>query len=152
MDGYISQNVAQQRLDPYHSDPIVNSDDPPDQEVTNDTAVALFQTPINTPGDALHLLLEASGRSEDFHEQGKTAQVPRDRNRANPDKHRFTRPEPIEPRVGQGQTNIDPAIASHGLNNVIDPDVSRETLRIWSRLRFVRAGWLTAREAMSYVN
>lgn len=152
MDGYNPQNTAQQRLDPYYTDAIVSSDEPQDQEVTNDTAVALFQTPINTPGDALHLLLEASGRSEDFHEQGKKIQSPRDRNRGTSGKHHFTRPEPIEPRVDQGQTNIDPAIASDGLNTVISPDVSRDALRIWSRLRFVRAGWLTAREAISYVN
>lgn len=127
-----------------------------DQEVTNETAAALFQTPINTPGDALHLLLEASGRSEDFqlqnNAQSTLGQSPRDRKPMISGNLNFVRPEPIEPPVDQGHiANLDPAIASDVLNNT-SSDSSREALRIWSRLRFVRAGWLTAKEAMSYVN
>lgn len=152
LNGYNSQNASQQRLDPYYTDATASNDEPQDQDVTNDTAAALFQTPINTPGDALHLLLEASGRSEDFHEQENLTQSPLDRNLGSARTHHFTRPEPIESRADRGQTNIDPAIASDGLNNVNTTDVSREALKIWSRLRFVRAGWLTAREAMAYVN
>lgn len=127
-----------------------------DQEVTNETAAALFQTPINTPGDALHLLLEASGRSEDLqlqnNAQSSLDQCPRDRKPIASSKFHFARPEPIEPPVDQGHiTNLDPAIATDGLNTT-NTDSSREALRIWSGLRFVRAGWLTAKEAMSYVN
>lgn len=127
-----------------------------DQEVTNETAAALFQTPINTPGDALHLLLEASGRSEDLqlqdNAQDTLSQSPRDRKAITSGKFRFARPEPPESPVDQGHiANLDPAIASVRLNNN-STDSSSEALRIWSRLRFVRAGWLTAKEAMSYVD
>ena len=154
---YNPEHGSARRSESFYTDPIVGNDEPgQDQEVTNETAAALFQTPINTPGDALHLLLEASGRSEDFHlqnnAQGALSQSPGDRKSITSGKFHFARPEPIEPPVDQGHiANLDPAIAIDGLNNT-NTDGSREALRIWSRLRFVRAGWLTAKEAMSYVN
>lgn len=157
LDGYNPENGPGRRSDSFYTDPIAANDEPgQDQEVTNETAAALFQTPINTPGDALHLLLEASGRSEDFqlqkNAQSALSQAPRDRKSLTSGKFHFGRPEPIEPPVDQGHiANLDPAIAIDGLNN-ISADGSREALRIWSRLRFVRAGWLSAKEAMSYVN
>ncbi|KAI4107153.1 MAG: hypothetical protein L6R37_001854 [Teloschistes peruensis] len=90
------------------------------QEVANETAAALFKAPINTPGDALHLLLEASGRSENFQHQGgddgENQQIT-----PSPELHslshtRFTRPgRPASVRYQK--ENIDPAIASkHGLD------------------------------------
>lgn len=47
---------------------------PGDQEVTNETAAALFQSPINGPADALHMLLEASGRTGDLQRQTSSGQ------------------------------------------------------------------------------
>ena len=131
-----------------------------DREVTNETAAALFQSPINMPGDALHLLLEASGRSEDMNRQQKGRQS----NQHDPamGKHLMA---PQKDHDGQGQfaglapvlqgqpANIDPAIIT---GNVPNPDKSTfdsyGATNVWSRLRFVRAGWLTASEAMSYIN
>lgn len=157
LDGYNPEHGPARRSDSFYTEPIVGNDEPgQDQEVTNETAAALFQTPINTPGDALHLLLEASGRSEDLqlqdNAQSTLSQSPQDRKAITSGQFHFARPEPPEPPVDQGHiANLDPAIASVRLNNN-STDSSSEALRIWSRLRFVRAGWLTAKEAMSYVN
>lgn len=133
-------------------------EDGQDQEVTNEAAAALFQTPINTPGDALHLLLKASGQSEEiqrreFSDQNGTRRSQRKQQHAVA----TDGIAPIEPNIQQqsrfsGYTaNLDPAIAQnrhhHGL---LSPP--KEALQIWSRLRFVRAGWFTAREAMSYID
>ena len=54
----------------------------------------------------------------------------------------------------QDTMNIDPAIAGDmGAAGSEDNSNSlREKLKIWSRLRFVRAGWFTAMEAMSYID
>ena len=131
-----------------------------DREVTNEAAAALFQSPINMPGDALHLLLEASGRSEDLNRQQK---------RRHSNQHGSTVGKdlavPQKFHNGQGQyckiapvlhgqpTNIDPAII---IGNMPESDSTTSDLHgainAWSRLRFVRAGWLTAAEAMSYLN
>ncbi|KAL8664637.1 MAG: hypothetical protein Q9202_002907 [Teloschistes flavicans] len=112
------------------------------QEVANETAAALFKAPINSPGDALHLLLEASGRSETFQHQGsgdgENPQIT-----PSPELHslghtRFTRPgRPASVRYQK--ENIDPAIANSGLRYLPDPPVITTALRTWSRLRFVRA-------------
>ncbi len=142
-----------------YAEAIVGRDKPgQDQEVTNETAAALFQTPINTPEDALHLLLKASSHSKDLelqitHEEGNPQSPPDSKPGNSSENYHFAGPAPIEPVAdGAHLANIDPAIASGGLNNFITDDSPPETLRIWSRLRFVRAGWLTAREAISYID
>ncbi|KAL8674981.1 MAG: hypothetical protein Q9168_000575 [Polycauliona sp. 1 TL-2023] len=126
------------------------------QEVTNQTAAALFHTPINTPGDALHLLLEASGRSESLQRQTSAEQEHR-HDLASPrtqpvEKRHFARSvRPISLR--NHRENIDPAISGgrRSQHPVEDPGLV-EALRAWSRLRFVRAGWFTAREAIAYLD
>ncbi|KAL8821833.1 MAG: hypothetical protein Q9223_000191 [Gallowayella weberi] len=127
-----------------------------DQEVTNETAAALFHTPINTPGDALHLLLEASGRTESLQEGTGNDQEHRP-NLPSPNSHstgrsRLTRPGPPA-SLRHRKENIDPAIArSSGSQHLADSPEITDALRAWSRLRFVRAGWFTAREAISYID
>ncbi len=131
-----------------------------DREVTNETAAALFRSPINNPGDALHLLLEASGRSGDI--------IRQQRSRWSPQPSSLTSKGLTIPQiVHNGQTpsaglarapesqpaNIDPAIIT---GNMPEPHSNTSGLHAatnaWSRLRFVRAGWLTATEAMSYLD
>ena len=127
-----------------------------DQEVTNEAAAALFQSPINTPGDALHLLLKASGESEDLtvHESSGSTKV---RQQDVPG-HRSSGRVPLSrgpygalQRAGQPANiaNIDPAIAGTSHEKTFP---SREALNIWARLRFVRAGWFTAKEAIAYID
>ena len=68
LDGYSLPGEGQfQQPRSYSIDNTIRrSEDGQDQEVANETAAALFQTPINIPGDALHLLLKASNESEDL--------------------------------------------------------------------------------------
>lgn len=133
------------------------AEDGQDQEVANETAVALFQSPITSPGDALHLLLQASGQSEDFQNHmslnhGKPN--PSSQNTGSAVKHEASRPvQTHRPRLPpQSQTAaIDPAIAGLGTSShTINAD--RSALNVWSRVRFVRAGWFTAKEAIAYID
>lgn len=149
----------QQRPEPYYINTAIGNEGPEqDQELTNETAAALFQTPINTPGDALHLLLEASGRSEDLQRHQKSNQGAQRINRPNmklsssSGNYYFARPEPAESRADPDSlANLDPAMANDDQSDFVS-DSARENLKIWNRLRFVRAGWFTAREAVSYIN
>lgn len=122
-------------------------------ELKDETAAALFQTPINTPEDALHLLLKASDLElQNTLHQGNPQSTRDVKSRKGSDTYQYSRGTPIESVVEQGQSAIiDPVIASGGLNNPSSTEFSTEALGIWSRLRFVRAGWLTAREAVAYV-
>ncbi|KAL8907942.1 MAG: hypothetical protein Q9207_001088 [Kuettlingeria erythrocarpa] len=126
----------------------------PNQEVANETAAALFKTPINTPGDALHLLLEASGRTESLQRQdtiNKGHQVPpSSSNRRSTGRRRATQPSLTASQLRR--EDIDPAITGNAQSQdeVEIADVA-DAVKAWSRLRFVRAGWFTAREAIAYV-
>ena len=156
----LQDHGTQQQLDPYFVNNTANTDEAgQDQEVTNETAAALFQAQINTPGDAIHLLLEASGRSEDIQLQSQSGQglcqgVTRGRESASSsDSPHAAKPEPVEPPVNQTRLiSLDPAIAGIGMNHVSQESLSEvDAQRVWSRMRFVRAGWFTAKEAIAYV-
>ena len=132
-----------------------NTKDGQDQEVSNETAAALFQSPINGPGDALHLLLKASDETEHMQRRDTaslgtppTSQSVRNssamygRHHSGPSsQHQAAQDYPL---------NIDPAISGDNTDNDSTP-IPMEALKLWSRLKFVRAGWLTAKEAISYV-
>ena len=137
---------------------------PGEQEVTNETAAALFQSPINNPGDALHLLLEASGRTGDLHRQasakgeadktGSSKEPVPGLSNVDGDFHRprsLTRPSDPKDYL----SNIDPSITNNAASGDEPGSVLslyRKALKMWSSLRFVRAGWFTAVEAMSYID
>jgi hypothetical protein len=113
------------------------------REVKNETAQQLFQMPINNPSDALHLLVDAASRSEDIERSRREslakAQTAEDRARPT-----------STLAIGQNASTaaIDPAI----LNATMQSPDYKEALKAWSKVRFVRAGWLTAREAISYID
>ncbi len=123
------------------------------QHVTNQTAAAYLSREINNPGDALHLLFEAAGRSGDLSRQDTDSQDKR---------QQFSSPADTTPlsttaagRAKPGVEIIDPAITDQPVQTgqchlEATPDFQNAT-KAWSRLRFVRAGWFTAREAMFYI-
>ena len=130
---------------------------PGEQEVTNETAAALFQSPINNPGDALHLLLEASGRTGDLHRQTSSKVEESKVVRSRASAHGVAqRPNLIQPSDHHDYlSRIDPAIANSTASENEPGSVLnlyRKALKTWSSLRFVRAGWFTAIEAMAYID
>ena len=159
LDGYsLPQKGPFQQARPFSTDsPIRKSEDGHDQEVANETAAALFQAPINIPGDALHLLLKASNESEEFQRKdiaslgGRPTSHPGQGSASAQGDHNATQSR-NEQQQGQNYvTSIDPTISSRneGHRRVSLPTV---TMKLWSRLRFVRAGWFTATEAISYLD
>lgn len=59
---------------------------------------------------------------------------------------------PIDPRLSQ---SIDPTLEKSDGSQ--QPDLSTvpgyaEALKVWSRFRFVRAGWFTAHEAIAFID
>ena len=123
-----------------------------DGEVSNETAAALFQSPIHNPRDALHLLLEASGRSDVLDRARTSNPVGVQDKRAN----YSPREEHGDAKLGNGQThqesNLDPTIAEQKvIQRTSEDHFLYDALAAWYRLRFIRAGWFTAQEAISYV-
>ncbi|KAL9128162.1 MAG: hypothetical protein Q9217_003105 [Psora testacea] len=157
------EGYGQAQVGPYHQSVQYGAGPPgsrteiaQDQEVTNETAAALFQSPINTPGDALHLLLKASGESEDLPNHGTSGSTDFKEKLVHghgPAKKSSLSKAPcgVLRQAGQAANvaSVDPAIAGPDQGT---PPPSQEALSIWARLRFVRAGWFTAREAMAYID
>ncbi|KAL8860029.1 MAG: hypothetical protein Q9178_003578 [Gyalolechia marmorata] len=157
ISGLNPQGITEPKTIPYYPESTAsNQTAVQDQEVANETAAALFHTPINTPGDALHLLLEASGRSECLQRQTSVDQAHRNdfssQKAQLAQQPHFTRPGPPL-SLPDRKENIDPEIAGGGRSQhlVESPDIA-DALRTWSRLRFVRAGWFTAPEAIAYID
>ena len=113
------------------------------REVTNETAAALFQSPINNPQDALYLLVDAVARTGDLEKKNSdSTQSPSQEHRRR--RSSIQQHSSIAHRAQVQSPAIDPALVG-------DPEIT-ETLQAWSRLRFVKAGWFTAREAISLID
>ena len=155
--GHTDNTIVHQSNPYYGESNAIKYEASQDQEVTNETAAALFQSPINTPGDALHLLLEASGRTETLHRQSQSDQgsqkvSPLATNMpVSPNSARYAGSSAPQSLPNRNE-NIDPAIAAGSESHHLwESSHLQEALQAWSRLRFIRAGWFTAREAISYI-
>ncbi|KAJ5122539.1 hypothetical protein N7448_003671 [Penicillium atrosanguineum] len=138
------------------------------QPMMNRTAVELLSPAITNTHDALHLLSEAAGRTEDLNRFAARQSVSSFNSGPSPLAHgnspagSFSR----TPRSGLsmggntyfqggGAGIVDPQISDNNGQpeepaNTADPGFL-DAIRAWSRLRFVRAGWMTVEEGMEYV-
>lgn len=137
-----------------------------DQNVSNHTTAILQTAEVYSGHDALNLLFEAAGRSGDMehHRTGSSSSVYRPQystsNTAGPS------PNFSSPSVNGVRHNglpytrsapepaVDPAITSPYANGNGNNDNTgfEQAVRAWSRFRFVRAGWFTAREGIAYID
>jgi hypothetical protein len=149
-----------------------------DQHLTNSTAEALLHTEVYNGHDALNLLFEAAGQSGDIGHRRIGSQNGTDPPQAITPTTGSYSTSPIgsdlrAPGVGSGMGNsrsmpppraaprdppIDPALTSsgrtlvQGSEGIADRSSGlQDALRAWSKFRFVKAGWFTAREAVSYI-
>jgi hypothetical protein len=149
-----------------------------DHHLTNPTAEALLHTEVYNAHDALNLLFEAAGQSGDIgHRRVGSQNSTNPSQAAIPTSGSYsTSPvggsDPratgvvsstnsramLPPRPAPRDPPIDPALTSgsgtltQGSEDMADQsDELQIALRAWSKFRFVRAGWFTAREAVSYI-
>ncbi|OQD86670.1 hypothetical protein PENANT_c007G10414 [Penicillium antarcticum] len=144
----------------------------------NRTAVELLSPAITNTHDALHLLSEAAGRTEDLNRQSLENRLAARQSVSSFNSGPSPLPQVSSPRslggsfvrtprsgMSMGGSTYYPAGASGPVDpQIVDPGPQQETavnkpqeqdyldaIRAWSRLRFVRAGWLTVEEGMDYV-
>lgn len=140
----------------------------------NKTAAELLSPTISNSHDALHLLSEAAGRTEDLNRQSLDSHLAARQSVSSfvaasnspvtqtdtPKQGRqpFSRPSRSGAVDDYYQVNQSGSIDPHMLemrNQPNSADVqdsgSLDAVKAWSRLRFVRAGWLTVEDAMAYV-
>lgn len=147
------------------------------QHMMNKTAAELLSPAISNTHDALHLLSEAAGRTEDLNRQqlelqlsqrqaststftssaspmmGQANNTPGKASRSNSSTQQGVS-RAWYPR-SKGSATADPIIDGQEAVDspkVLDDVEYTNARRAWSRLRFVRAGWFTVDEAMAYIS
>ncbi|KAL4965534.1 Zn(II)2Cys6 transcription factor domain-containing protein [Aspergillus stella-maris] len=146
------------------------------QPMMNRTAVELLSPAISNSHDALHLLSEAAGRTEDLNRQSlenryaatrqsassfaspmssmTQAGTPRSAGGSYARQHRAgtAQADNYFQRGGlaPGETHADGRDQTSSAGRASDAGYL-DAVKAWSRLRFVRAGWLSVEESMAYV-
>lgn len=169
------------------------------QHMMNKTAADLLSPAISNTHDALHLLSEAAGRTEDLNRQrmeykysnsaqnsSSTAAAAAAFNASGvstahggpagtTDNYNASRSDPTdgqqtasgattmggwyEPQKANRAAPVDPAVEAQESSNLAQAQAPRSSeqadyenaWRVWSRLRFIRAGWFSVDEAMAYI-
>ncbi|KAA8652693.1 hypothetical protein EYZ11_007961 [Aspergillus tanneri] len=147
------------------------------QPMMNRTAVELLSPAISNSHDALHLLSEAAGRTEDLNRQSLENRYTARQSVSSFNSSMSPLTQAGTPRSAGGSFSRParsgpmpmgtyyPAAATSGSvesqapegrgqsgpsDNPQDPGY-QDAVKAWSRLRFVRAGWLSVEESMAYV-
>ncbi|KAL3474152.1 hypothetical protein BJX99DRAFT_185832 [Aspergillus californicus] len=146
------------------------------QPMMNRTAVELLSPAISNSHDALHLLSEAAGRTEDLNRQSlenryaatrqsassfaspissmTNAGTPRSAGGSFSRQHRSGTAHTGNYYQGSGLASGEPHPDTRDRTSSAGrPSDSGylDAVKAWSRLRFVRAGWLSVEESMAYV-
>lgn len=137
------------------------------QQVNNETAAILQSKEVFSGHDALNLLFEAAGRTGDIehHRPASTSMHQRAMSTAS---LAGTTPgsQPTLPSPGFNTAHLFPSPARTATEPAIDPAIAEgqvdgeadhqhgfeQAVKAWSRFRFVRAGWFTAREGIAYLD
>ncbi|KAL4920545.1 hypothetical protein BDW62DRAFT_198850 [Aspergillus aurantiobrunneus] len=145
------------------------------QPMMNRTAVELLSPAISNSHDALHLLSEAAGRTEDLNRQRlenryaatrqsassfaspmsmTQAETPRSAGGSFSRQHSLGTAQTGNyyqaTRVASGESHLDTRDRTSSAGHLSDSGYL-DAVKAWSRLRFVRAGWLSVEESMAYV-
>jgi len=136
-----------------------------DQKLNNATAAILQTKEVYSGHDALNLLFEAAGRNRDIdghHRTGSSGS--HQRPNFGPGGTPGSQPNLMSPQYGHDANGRHHSTGNlntggeHVTNNHQPPPdfhneaAFAEAVKAWSRFRFVRAGWLTAKEAISYLD
>ncbi|KAF1960973.1 hypothetical protein CC80DRAFT_489202 [Byssothecium circinans] len=122
-----------------------------------DTATAVMQTgEIYSGHDALNLLFQAARGAQEHHRTGSASSAHRPSmstpgSLASPQATGTHTRNQLRPAA---EPSVDPAI-SQQYSKLPDPPnegAFNEAVKAWSKFRFVRAGWLTAKEAVRYID
>ncbi|KAI4630426.1 hypothetical protein J4E80_001361 [Alternaria sp. BMP 0032] len=128
-----------------------------DQKVNNETVATLQAGEVYSGHDALNLLFEAAGMNN-HHRTGSSSSMQRPTLGSTPGSQtNFASPRPntSHARANSRATvepSVDPAIQQPMLPDPPNEAAFADAVRAWSKFRFVRAGWLTAKEAIAYID
>jgi hypothetical protein len=128
-----------------------------DQKVNNETVATLQAGEVYSGHDALNLLFEAAGMNA-HHRTGSNSSHQRPTIGGTPGSQtNFASPQANVSHVrgnsrGNVEPSVDPAIQQPMIPDPPNEAAFADAVRAWSKFRFVRAGWLTAKEAIAYID
>jgi hypothetical protein len=131
--------------------------DEEDQKVNNETLATLQTGEVYSGHDALNLLFEAAGMNA-HHRTESSSSLQRPNLGSTPgSQHNFASPHATQAHVRTNsrptvEPSVDPAIQQPMLPDPPNEAAFADAVRAWSKFRFVRAGWLTAKEAIAYID
>ncbi|KAF2848156.1 hypothetical protein T440DRAFT_429428 [Plenodomus tracheiphilus IPT5] len=131
--------------------------DEEDQKVNNETVATLQAGEVYSGHDALNLLFEAAGMNS-HHRTTSTSSLQRPTLGSTPgSQNNFASPQANTSNMrSNSRTAPEPAV-DPALQQPVIPEPPNElafadAVRAWTKFRFVRAGWLTAKEAIAYLD
>ncbi len=132
--------------------------DEEDQKVNNETVATLQAGEVYSGHDALNLLFEAAGMNGHVR-TSSTSSMQRPTIGSTPGSQtNFASPQAnptharSNSRAAPAEPTVDPAIQQPMLPDPPNEATFAEAVRAWTKFRFVRAGWLTAKEAVAYID
>lgn len=132
--------------------------DEEDQKVSNETMATLQAGEVYSGHDALNLLFEAAGMNGHHPRTGSSSSMQRPTIGSTPGSQtNFASPQ-ANPSHGRStsraapESSVDPALQQPLIPEPPNEAAFADAVRAWSKFRFVRAGWLTAKEAIAYID
>ncbi|KAL6709080.1 zinc finger transcriptional activator [Coniothyrium glycines] len=130
-----------------------------DRKVNNETVAALQAGEVYSGHDALNLLFEAAGMNG-HHRTTSTSSLHRPTLGSTPgSQNNFASPQASTPQLRNNlrptsDSALDPALQQPASLIPEPPNEAAfaDAVQAWSKFRFVRAGWLTAKEAIAYID
>jgi hypothetical protein len=136
-----------------------------EQKVNNETVATLQTGEVYSGHDALNLLFEAArnGGGMDMnmhhHRSGSASSLQRPALGSTPGSQtNFASPQASatharnSSRTVPVESTVDPAISQPMIPEPPNDMAFAEAVRAWTKFRFVRAGWFTAKEAIAYID
>ncbi|KAF2138862.1 uncharacterized protein K452DRAFT_300917 [Aplosporella prunicola CBS 121167] len=136
------------------------------QKVNNETTAILQSKEVFSGHDALNLLFEAAGRTGDMDHDAHGSTTSQQRPMSVSGNTPGSQANLTSPATVGARPYTSPTMARSTVEPVVDPAISQSytnedgfdeagyqsAIRAWSKFRFVRAGWFTAKEALAYMD
>ncbi|KAE8354513.1 hypothetical protein BDV28DRAFT_81071 [Aspergillus coremiiformis] len=113
---------------------------------TSTLANSMMRTVVSSGNDALNILFEAAAAHSKEHGIGLSKSSAPSRNAQSP----IDRSNNYENSLNQ--SIVPPEVLAKASRPVEISQASREVLGVWGACRFVRMGWFTAREAVTFID
>ncbi|RJE19108.1 C6 transcription factor [Aspergillus sclerotialis] len=111
---------------------------------TSTLANSMMRTVVSSGNDALNILFEAAAAAHN-QDNGQDEQGEREQ---GPSSGRETGRHSVN---GKNST-VDPDVLQKAVQPVELSDASKEILNVWEACRFVKMGWFTSREAVTFID